>query len=108
MSGKMGPVASINWVRAMFIGAILGGFLWAVIVRLVSLGHPAVPWQARMALIAGAVNGAALIVGWLRWRSATDERGRSLAAALWTVPFIGIAVLISLLVFQAAGELVGA
>jgi hypothetical protein len=25
------------------------------------------------------------------WRSATDERGRSRAAAMWIVPFVGVA-----------------
>ncbi|OBB02246.1 hypothetical protein A5662_12570 [Mycobacteriaceae bacterium 1482268.1] len=100
-------MTQIDWVRATFIGATLGGFVWAAIFKLVSLKYPEIPWQARTLLIAGIVNAALLVVSWLRWRSATDERNRSLAAALWIVPFIGVAFVIAVVAMGATGELVG-
>jgi hypothetical protein len=85
-------MTQINWVRATFVGATLGGFVWAVIVRLASLDFLAVGWQARTIVTACAVNAVLLVISWLVWRSATDERGRTRAAAMWIVPFLGIAV----------------
>lgn len=97
----------IDWVRATFVGALLGGFVWGVIIKLISLGYPGIPWQGRTFLVAGIVNAALLVMGWLRWRSATGERGRTLAVALWTVPFIGLAFLATIFVAGFSGELLG-
>ncbi len=100
-------MAQIDWVRATFVGAMLGGFMWAVIIKLISLDYPEMPWQARSLLVAGLVNAALLVVSWLLWRSATGERGRTLAAALWIVPFVGVAFLIAMFVVGAPSELLG-
>lgn len=85
-------MTQIDWVRATFTGAILGGFVWAVIVRLASLDFLAMAWGARAIVTACAVNAVLLVISWLVWRSATDERGRTRAAAMWIVPFLGIAL----------------
>jgi hypothetical protein len=100
-------MTQIDWVRAMFIGAIGGGFVWAVIIKLISFEVPEMPWQARSFLIAGIVNAVLLGVSWLLWRRSSDERGKSLAAALWIVPFIGAAFFASIFAIGAAGELLG-
>jgi hypothetical protein len=84
-------MTQIDWVRATFMGAIFGGFVWAVIVRLASLDFLAMGWQARTIVAALVVNAVVLVISWLIWRSATDERGRSCAAAMWIVPFVGVA-----------------
>lgn len=98
----------IDWVRATFIGAIVGGVVWAMIIKLISLEVPEMPWQTRSFLIAGVVNAVLLGVSWLLWRRSSDERGKSLAAALWIVPFIGVAFFASIFTIGAAGgELLG-
>lgn len=86
-------MTQIDWVRATFTGAILGGIVWAVIVRLASWDFLAMGWQARTIVTALAVNAVVLVVSWLMWRSATDERSRTRAAAMWIVPFVGVAFL---------------
>ena len=100
-------MTGIDWLRAAFVGAILGGFVWAVIIKLISLQYPDAPWPARALLIAGVVNVALLVIGWLRWRSATNERGRTLAAALWVVPFIGVAFFATIVVVGRSADLLG-
>jgi hypothetical protein len=100
-------MTGIDWQRAAFVGAILGGFVWAVIIKLISLQYPDMPWPARTVLIAGVVNAALLVIGWLRWRSATGERGRTLAAALWVVPFIGVAFFATIVVVGRSADLLG-
>jgi hypothetical protein len=98
----------IDWVRATFTGAMLGGLVWAVIIKLISLEHPEMPWQGRTLLIAGVVNAVLLIAGSLVWRSAVSENSRTLAAALWIVPFIGIAFFATIFVIGNTAELLGA
>lgn len=100
-------MTGIDWLRAAFVGAILGGFVWAVIIKLISLQYPDMPWPARTVLIAGVVNVALLAIGWLRWRSATGERDRTLAAALWVVPFIGVAFFATIMVVGRSADLLG-
>jgi hypothetical protein len=100
-------MTQINWVRATFVGAIAGGVVWAVIIKLISFEFGGMAWQARSFLVAGVVNAVLLMISWLRWRSATDERSRSLAAALWIVPFIGVAFFASIFAMGAAGQLLG-
>lgn len=98
----------IDWVRATFVGAMFGGFVWAVIIKLISLEVPDMPWQGRSVLIAGVVNAVLVLAGWLLWRSATGERSRTLAAALWIVPFIGVAFFATIFVVGKSGQLLGA
>lgn len=100
-------MTQIDWVRATFVGAVFGGFMWAVIIKLISLDYPEMPWQARSLLVAGLVNAVLLVVSCLLWRSATGERGRTLAAAFWIVPFVGVAFLIAMFVVGVPGELRG-
>ncbi len=101
-------MTQIDWGRATFIGAIVGGFVWAVIIKLISLEVPEMGWQARSFLIAGVVNAVLLAVSWPLWRRSSDERGKSLAAALWIVPFIGVAFFASIFTIGAVGgELLG-
>ena len=99
--------AQIDWVRATFVGAVFGGFMWAVIIKLISLEVPDMPRQGRSVLFAVIVNAVLLLVGGLLWRSG-GERGRTLAAALWIVPFIGVAFFAMILVIGGARELLGA
>jgi len=101
-------MTQIDWVRATFMGAVFGGFAWAVIIKLISLEYPGMPWQGRTLLIAGVVNAVLLVAGWLVWRSTGSERGRTLAAALWIVPFVGIAFFATIFVIGNTGELLGA
>lgn len=84
-------MTQIDWARATFTGAILGGLVWAMIVRLASSEFLPMAWQARTIVTAGAVNALLLLISWLLWRSATDQRSRTRAAAMWIVPFLGIA-----------------
>ena len=100
-------MAQIDWVRATFVGAIVGGVVWAVIIKLISFEFGGMAWQARSFLVAGVVNAVLLVVSWLLWRSSADERGRSLAAALWIVPFIGVAFFTAIFAVGGAGELLG-
>ena len=100
-------MTQINWARATFVGAIVGGFVWAVIIKLISLEVPEMPWQARSFLIAAIVNAVLLVVSWLLWRSAASGQRRTLAAALWVVPFIGVAFFAIVLVTGKSGELLG-
>ena len=90
-------MTQINWVRATFVGAMLGGVVWAVILSLALDDVPEIPWGSRMLTLAVGINAAVLVVSWLLWRR---EEQRTLAAALWIVPFIGIA-------FLAAASTVG-
>ena len=100
-------MAQIDWLRATFGGAVLGGIVWGVIIKLISLQYPDIGWPARTFLIAGIVNAAVLVISWLRWRSASTGGARTLAAALWVVPFIGVAFLATVLVLGRSGELLG-
>ena len=92
------PITQINWVRATFTGAMVGGFVWAVILGLALADVPEIPWGARALTFALSINAVVLVISWLLWRR---EEKRTLAAALWIVPFIGIA-------FLAAASTVGA
>ena len=40
-------MTQINWVRATFTGAMVGGFVWAVILGLALADVPEIPWGAR-------------------------------------------------------------
>ena len=91
-------MTQINWVRATFTGAMVGGFVWAVILGLALADVPEIPWGARTLTFALSINAVVLVISWLLWRR---EEKRTLAAALWIVPFIGIA-------FLAAASTVGA
>jgi hypothetical protein len=91
-------MTQINWVRATFVGAMLGGFVWAVIIGLALADVPKIPWGARTLTFALSINAVVLVISWLLWRR---EEKHTLAAALWVVPFIGIALL-------AAASTVGA
>jgi hypothetical protein len=91
-------MTQINWVRATFVGAMLGGIVWAVILSLALGDAPQIPWGARMLTLAVGINAVVLVVSWLLWRR---EGRRTLAAALWIVPFVGVA-------FLAAASTVGA
>ena len=91
-------MTQINWVRATFTGAMVGGFVWAVILGLALADVPEIPWGARVLTFALSINAVVLVISWLLWRR---EEKRTLAAALWIVPFIGIA-------FLAAASTVGA
>ena len=84
-------MTQIDWVRATFTGAMIGGFVWAVVVGIASLDFLTTEWLVRASLAAVVVNAVVLAVSWLLWRSATGKRGRTLAAALWIVPFLGVA-----------------
>src|SRR5689334_21894041 len=81
--------AEIDWVRATFVGAILGGFTWAVILDLAAPDVLPMSWAARLIVVSCVVNVAVLVLSWLEWRASTDGRGRTRAAALWIVPFLG-------------------
>ncbi|MDX1884713.1 hypothetical protein [Mycolicibacterium sp. 120270] len=87
-------MTQINWVRATFTGAMLGGFVWAVIIAIASSDTPEIPWGARALTVAVVVNAVLLVVSWLLWRR---EAKRTLAAALWIVPFVGVAFLAAML-----------
>ena len=39
-------MTQINWVRATFTGAMVGGFVWAVILGLALAEVPEIPWGA--------------------------------------------------------------
>ncbi len=90
-------MTQIDWVRATFTGAVVGGLVWALIVRLASWEFAPMVWQARAVLVAVVVNAILLVVSWLLWRSAPDGRGRTRAASLWIVPFLGIAFFAAML-----------
>jgi hypothetical protein len=96
---KEPPMTQIRWVRATFTGAMVGGVVWALIFGVASLHFLAMPWQARTVLWACVVNGVLLALSWLLWRSSSDEKARTRAAALWVVPFLGIAFLAAAFTF---------
>jgi hypothetical protein len=58
-------------------------------------------------LVAGVVNVALIVLGWLLWRSGTGERGRTLAAALWVVPLIGVAFFATIVAVGRSADLLG-
>ena len=97
-------MTQINWVRATFVGAMLGGVVWAVIISLALDDVPEIPWGARTLSLAVGINAAVLAVSWLLWRR---EQHRTLAAALWIVPFVGIAFLAAASTVGAALRMVG-
>ena len=74
-------MTQIRWVRATFTGAMVGGVVWALIFGVASLHFLAMPWQARTVLTACVVNGVLLVLSWLLWRSSSDEKVRTRAAA---------------------------
>jgi hypothetical protein len=98
----------IDWVRATFVGAMVGGFVWAVIIGIASLDFLTTSWLARAAFAAVVVNSAVLAVSWLLWRSATGDRGRTLAAALCIVPLLGPAFVAAVMTVSTGLRAVGA
>lgn len=101
-------MTQIDWVRATFTGAMVGGFVWAVIVGIASLDFLTTSWLARAALTAVVVNAVVLAVSWMLWRSAKGDRGRTLAAALWIVPFLGVAFVAAVMTLSTGLRAVGA
>jgi hypothetical protein len=100
--GAKGVVTTqVDWVRATFIGAIGGGIFWAVVIKLISYPIGDTSWQSRTALVAGAAIAIALVVSWALWRYPPGEWARTVAAALWIVPFLGVT-------FVAAMAIIGA
>lgn len=97
-------MTQIDWVRASFIGAIAGGVVWAAIIKLISFEFGGLAWQARSLIVAGVVNAVVLVVSWVLWRSAARK---TLAAALWIVPFIGVAFFATVIVVGRSAELLG-
>jgi len=97
-------MTQINWVRATFTGAMVGGFVWAVILGLALADVPEIPWGARTLTFALSINAVVLGISWLLWRR---EEKRTLAAALWIVPFIGIALLAAASTVGAGIEIFG-
>jgi hypothetical protein len=95
----------VNWTGAAFLGATMGGVIWAIIVRLTALEIGVIPWQARLSIIAGVVNAVLLLTGLPLWRS--PEQLKTLAMALWTVPIIGLAFFAAAFTAGTAGELFG-
>jgi hypothetical protein len=98
------PMTRINWVRATFTGAMVGGFVWAVILGLAMADVPEIPWEARTLTFALSINAALLIVSWLLWRR---EQKRTMAAALWIAAFVGVAFLAAAYTVGAGFQLVG-
>ncbi len=98
-------MTQINWVRATFVGAMLGGFVWAVNIGLASLETLELPWRARALIFAVALNAVLVVISWLLWRR---EQKRTLAAALWIVPFVGVAFLAAALTVSAGFQMFGA
>ncbi|HKV21808.1 MAG TPA: hypothetical protein VJR50_22470 [Mycobacterium sp.] len=98
-------MSQINWVRSTFVGAMLGGFVWAVTIGLAMSDVPEIPWGARAVTFAVTINAALLLVSGLLWRR---EEKRTLAAALWIVPFVGVAFLAAVYTVGGIGRLFGA
>jgi hypothetical protein len=100
-------VSEIDWVRATFVGAVAGGVAWAVIILLITTEFGDMSGQARAVLVIGAVNAGLLLASWLLWRSPKGKQGKTLAAALWIVPFIGAAFYASIFAVSGSRQMLG-
>lgn len=93
----------IDWVRATFTGAIAGGVLWAVVVKVLTILDKALSVQVRFACAVGGFCVPVLAVGlvwyWLARRSAV----RTYAVALLIAPGTGLVLMLILLVLGIPG-----
>lgn len=92
----------IDWVRAVYTGAILGGFLWAIMVTFLSARAHGHSPEGYMYKFVSSVSGAVFILGgvWFLWTRRTFWRSTTLGVILapltgWTIllPITLVAVL---------------
>jgi len=86
--------ACVDWGRAVYVAAIGGGLLWAVVVRLLAAGGdlPIFVIAAAMLIVLG--------VGAVGYRYANRSAIRNYAAGLAAVPVTGVAAMIPLLLIH--------
>lgn len=107
-TGRTTEMKRIDWVRATFAGAVGGGVLWAVVVRLLALGSGHVSMAVRAAWVLGGVCGLLLLLGVLLFRFAAGNLGRTYAVAMLIAPCLGLGLLLVLLVLGGTQDLIGA
>ncbi|GAB7145730.1 hypothetical protein [Mycobacterium riyadhense] len=84
----------IDWLRAAFAGAIAGGVLWAVVIKVLSILDKALSMEVRLAYAAGGVFVPVLVVGLVLYRLARRPAVRVYAVALFIAPCTGLVLLL--------------
>lgn len=88
----------LDWVRVSFVGAILGGALWAVLTVVLSLlGHGHSTKELTFGFLFG-VSAVVLGIGWVICRRGRSSSRRALGAGLMLGVLVGWLVLLLVVV----------
>lgn len=83
----------VDWIRAVFSGAIFGGFLWAIMVKVLSvLTHGEISTRYLYAFLSSASLGV-LMVGIVFYFCARSSFWRSTAIGVILAPLTGWSIL---------------
>jgi hypothetical protein len=84
----------IDWIRAVFFGAISGGFLWAIMVRMLSIVTHEHMHTHALYLFCSSVSLAILAIGIILYLRAKTSLWRSTAIGIILAPLTGWSVLL--------------
>ncbi|CAM3021232.1 hypothetical protein BST27_06785 [Mycobacterium intermedium] len=91
--------SQIDWVRATFGGAIAGGVLWAVVVKMSTILDKSLSTQLRVVYSVGGGCLPILLIGVVLLRWASRSSTRTAAVAMLIAPCTGVVLVALLLVF---------
>jgi hypothetical protein len=101
------PEYRINWSRAVFVGAIAGGVLWALVIRVAAGTGDATPMSMRLVYAIAMVCLPVGLLGIWMYRGSADVPARTIAVATLIAPATGLFPLLTLAVPGFLPELFG-
>jgi hypothetical protein len=97
----------INWSRAVFVGAIAGGVLWSLVIRVATGIDGATPMSMRLVYAIAMVCLPVGLLGIWMYRGSADVPSRTIAVATLIAPATGLFLLLTLAAPGLLPELFG-